>query len=101
MAVKLKKSVNPVGTLHKVPTIVSGGTLTTPTYRVSDIVGDSKNQPSQGVLVVLAFDDVKPIYDYSPFVTLSLNVMASDCEPVSEADVFWERVGKAVPYKPE
>lgn len=101
MAVKLKKGINPVGTRHKVPTIVAGGTLTTPTYRVSDIVGDKQNQPSQGVLVVLAFDDVKPIYDHTPFLTLSLNVLASDCEPVAEADVFWERDGKAVPYKPE
>lgn len=87
---KLSRKITPKGTRHKIPTQTPGG-LTTPIYKVTRIIGDRPFVPSSDILVELAFDWVKSTNHYSPFLIISLDTLASDGIPVTEADFFWEQ----------
>ena len=86
---RLKKEVNPIGTRHKIPTQTPTG-ISTPTYKVNRIIGDRMFVPSADILVELAYvAEHRSQHHFTPFLMLSLQTLASDGEPVSEADVFW------------
>jgi hypothetical protein len=89
MAVKLKKSVKPIGTKHYFPIYVPGVGLEKPIYSVYDIHGDDSNQPSGGVTVFLKYAGPKPAHVFPPTACITLNFLASDCEAVTAEDVFW------------
>ena len=50
---KIKKGVDPVGTLHRLPLYDEGGKLIKPTYKVYAVHGANPAIPSDGITVFL------------------------------------------------
>ena len=85
---KLNRSINPVGTKHQIPTQTpKGGTF--PLYKVNRIIGNSKHVASADILVELTYAGGRSEHYFTPFMVLSLQTLASDGVPVTEADMFW------------
>lgn len=92
MSIRIKRGANPIGAKHKFPTYVPGSGLTTPIYAVYDVHGDEAHVSSDGVTVFLKYADGRPRHSFSPTLCVTLNYLVSDCEAVTEEDVFWEKV---------
>ena len=89
--VKLKPGASPLMTRHIVPTPV-GKSFARPIYRVVHHTGIESHLPQSEIVLTLAFDG-GPIQwgaTFAPFITLPLSILASEVEPLTEADVFFE-----------
>lgn len=87
---KIKKGVDPVGTLHRLPLYDEGGKLIKPTYKVYAVHGANPAIPSDGITVFLKYADGRLHRTENPVNCVTLEYLASDFEAVSESDVFWE-----------
>lgn len=83
---RIKPGVSPVNTKHIVPTLI-GNKVTRPVYSVYDVIGGPINP-----LIMLAFVPGSEALEYAPapYLSVTLNAIAGDCEPATEADVFYQ-----------
>jgi hypothetical protein len=95
--VKLKPGASPLMTRHIVPTPV-GKSFARPIYRVVHHTGIESHLPQSEIVLTLAYDGPRPSKwslfpskdSFAPFITLPLSILASEVEPLTEADVFFE-----------
>jgi hypothetical protein len=83
---RVKPGVSPINTKHIVPTL-AGTKVERPVYRVYDVIGGVINPT-----IMLAFVPGSEALAYTPapYLAITLNALASDCEPSTEADVFYQ-----------
>lgn len=90
-SMKIKKGSEPIGTRHKVPTMV-GNHIETPAYRVVcvEMIAQSNVPAHKDPMVTLAYGGGKSVFMFTPYLTVPLSILAKDFEPLTAADVFWE-----------
>jgi hypothetical protein len=78
-----------IGTKHNL-IIYEQGKQSQALYVVRDVVGLEKNIPNQKPTVYLSYCGGRPTAAIPAYVTMTLEMLKADGEPLTESDVFWK-----------